>query len=70
MMDRMIRQSKMKTLRIMWAGVDGIINMKFITEYLHQGGYASETNSLALSSSDHSQGASLHVYLNTSMSLD
>ena len=37
MADWMIWQSEMKNLQIKWEGVDGIINMKFIAEYLHQG---------------------------------
>ena len=38
MMERMIRQNEMENLQIEQARVDGIINMKFITEYLHQRG--------------------------------
>ena len=37
MMEWMIWQNEMKNLQIKWSGVDGIINMKSITEYLHQG---------------------------------
>ena len=37
MMERMIRQNEMKNFQIKREGVDGIINTKFITEYLHPG---------------------------------
>ena len=38
MMEQLIRQNEMKDFQIKQAGVDGIINMEIITEYLHQGG--------------------------------